>query len=242
MSKRIRLLSLLMRTGEFERSAAAAAAIREGQVRVDSQVMKEPGHSIKMLARVEWNGKQLKPRPLTYILLNKPAGTVCQKSVKEKTIYDIVANIPEIDKKTKNSLFCVGRLDKETTGLLVVTNDGQLQRLLTRGGVVKMYLAETATPVTEEQLARLRDGVEIKDDDTGKVFLVKAVVAKKREGCVEVGIDEGRKRQVRKMFQSVGNEVIQLERVGIGRLRLSDLHGKPYHIISKKELKLPGKL
>ena len=151
--------------------------------------------------------------------------------------------MPEMDQKTRRSLFCVGRLDKETEGLLVVTNDGQLEKLLTRSHIVKTYLVGAKDPVTEKDLSTLLHGVKIRDDDTGKVFQVRALAIKKiAERTLEMGIDEGRKRQVKKMLQAVGNEVTSLKRVAIGNLRLEnlDFKGKPYILVSKAGLKLPG--
>ena len=245
MSKKMRLLSLLMRSGGFRRSYDAEQAIRKGHVQVDGKVVSNPQHSVKIAAAVKINGRELKAQSLTYIILNKQAGMVCQKSAKEKTVYDIISSMPEIDQKTRSSLFCVGRLDKETEGLLVVTNDGQLEKLLTRkeNHILKTYLVETSNPLAENDLAALQKGVKIKDEDTGKVFPVRALSIKRLgQNRLEMGIDEGKKRQIKKMLQAMDNEVVSLKRVGIGSLRLEDLEfkGKRYLIIKKSELKLPG--
>ncbi len=245
MSKRMRLLSLLMRSGEFERSTAAEQAVRDGRVNVDGKAATNPAHSVKMRAVVELDGRPLKARPLTYVILNKQAGMLCQKAEKERTVYDVIASITEIDHKTRNTLFCVGRLDKDTEGLLVVTNDGQLEKLLTKkeNRIIKTYYAETMNRVSDNDIKNLMRGVKIKDDDTGKVFFVKAVAVRKlEERKVEMGIDEGRKRQVKKMFQALGNSVVSLRRVGIGGLRLEDLDfkGKRYLVVNKRDPKLTG--
>jgi len=238
MSKKMRLVSLLMRSGEFKRSYDAEQAILQGHVYVDGKVLTNPKHSVKMAAVVKINGRQLLAQPLAYIILNKQAGMVCQKSSKEKTVYDLIASIPEINQKTRSSLFCIGRLDKDTEGLLVVTNDGQLEKQLTRkeNHIIKTYLVETRNPVTDNDFAALRQGVKITDDDTGKVFFVKALAVRKLgQRRLEIGIDEGKKRQIKKMLQAVGNDVVSLKRVGIGNLRLEDLDfkGKSYLLINK---------
>jgi 16S rRNA pseudouridine516 synthase len=245
MSKKMRLISLLMRSGGFKRSFDAEQTIRRGHIEVDGKVLTNPKHSIKMSAVVKINGRQLLAQPLAYIILNKQAGMVCQKSSKEKTVFEVIASIPEIDRKTKGSLFCVGRLDRDTEGLLVVTNDGQLEKQLTRkeNHIIKTYLVGTKNPVTGNDISALQRGVEITDDDTGKVFPVKAIAIKKLgQNRLEISIDEGRKRQIKKMLQAVGNEVISLKRVAIGNLRLEDIDfkGKSYLIVSKADLKLPG--
>ena len=244
MSKKMRLLSLLMRSGEFERSTTAEQAVRDGRVTVDGAKAANPAHSVKMRGVVELDGRPLKARPLTYVILNKQAGMVCQKAEKERTVYDVIASITEIDHKTRNTLFCVGRLDKDTEGLLVITNDGQQEKLLTKGKrIIKTYYVETLNRVSDNDIKHLMRGVKIKDDDTGKVFFVKAVAVRKlEERKVEMGIDEGRKRQVKKMFQALGNSVVSLRRVGIGGLRLEDLDfkGKRYLIVNKRDPKLTG--
>ncbi len=239
MSKKIRLLSLLMRSGEFRRSYDAEQEIRQGHVEADGRIVTNPKHSIKVNSILKVRGRKLEARPLTYILLNKQKGMVCQKSSKERTVFGIINSIDEIDQKTRSSLFCVGRLDKDTRGLLVVTNDGQLEKLLTRGHVMKTYLVEASHPVADEAISALKQGVEIRDDDTGKGFLVKALSIKRLgKHKLEIGIYEGRKRQVRKMLQAVGNEVVSLKRVGIGSLRLEELDfkGKQYIIARRSDI------
>ncbi|MCK5023345.1 MAG: rRNA pseudouridine synthase [Candidatus Aenigmarchaeota archaeon] len=244
MSKKIRLRALLMRSGEFERSAIVEQAIRNGEVTVDGKVITNPEHSIKIKSMVKYNGGQVKAQELIYIILNKQTGRVCQKSTKEKTIYDDIAKIPEIDDKIKNTLFCVGRLDKDTEGLLVVTNDGQLEKLLTKkeNRIIKTYRIEAMNPITDENIETLEEGVNITDDDKEKIFFVKAIATKKLgTRKIEMEIDEGKKRQIKKMFQAIGNEVVSLKRVGIGNLRIENVNfnEKNYVIINKSDLKLP---
>ena len=239
MSKKMRLLSLLMRSGEFSRAFEAEQAIRKGQVIVDGKAVTNPAHSVKLSAEILVEGKVLEARPLTYIILNKPAGVICQKSQKERSVFDLVNDIPGLDQKTKGSLFCVGRLDRDTEGLLIITNDGQLEKLLTRGNIPKTYLVAARNTLSEKDVSMLLEGVQIKDEDSGKAFHVKAISVKRLgPDKIEMSIDEGRKRQVRKMLQAVGNEVISLRRVGIGKLRIEDVDfkGKSYLLASKKDI------
>jgi pseudouridine synthase len=244
MSKKLRLLSLLMRSGDFERSSAAEQAVLDGRVTVDGAKATNPGHSVKAHAAVKLDGHPLEVKPFVYMILNKEAGMVCQKTDKEKSVYDVIASMEEIDPKTRAGLFCVGRLDRDTEGLLIVTNDGQLEKLLTKSGnrVLKTYSVGTAAPVSDDDITALQRGVEIEDDDTDKAFFVKAIAIKRLdERRVEIGINEGRKRQVKKMFEVLGNSVVSLRRVAIGGLRLEnlDFKGKRYLIIDKRDLKLP---
>ena len=231
MDRKIRLLSYLMRTGEFERSYQAQQAVLKGRVKVDGAVQRVPHHSIKLKARVmlSHNGKDTVlsfARPIT-LLLDKPRGLVCQKSSREQTVYNLLEQIPGLGKKEKRSLFCVGRLDLESEGLLVLTNQGQLEKALTRDGVVKTYQVKTQKPLSDKELETLESGVHIQDPDTGKKFFVKAVIVKKLGPQeLEIGITQGRKRQVKKMIQSVGNDVTSLKRVGIGTLRIETISFK----------------
>lgn len=241
MSKKTRLLSLIMRSGEFKRSFDAEQIIRQGRVTVNGKIVENPNFSFKPGVEVKLDGRELKPVPFAYVILNKQVGVVCQKSRGEKTIYDVIAAIQEIDRKNRNSLFCIGRLDRDTEGLLIVTNDGHLEKLLTKKehGILKTYSVEVKNPVSENDIAKLRKDVQIRDDDTGEVFSVRAIsIRKLGERKLEMGIEEGRKRQVKKMLKAVGNDVTALKRVGIGGMRLEslDFHGKPYLIVSKKEL------
>jgi pseudouridine synthase len=241
MSKKIRLLSLLMRSGEFRKSYDAEQAIKQGRVQVNGKPATNPQHSVKLNAILKVNGRELKAQPLTYIILNKTRGVVCQKSPKEKTVFDLINTIPGIEPKTRSSLFCVGRLDRDTEGLLVMTNDGQLEKTLTRDRIPKTYLLSTINPVSDKDITRLLEGVQIRDDDSRKAFQVKALSIKRLgPNKLEMAIDEGRKRQVKKMLLAVGNEVVSLKRVAIGKLRIEslDFKGKAYIIASKAELKL----
>lgn len=221
MSRKIRLLSYVMKSGEFIRSYNASQAIHKGLIKVDGKVVTDPKSGVKLLAAVKYDGRTLTIQKPLYFALNKPTGVICQKSRKEKTIYDLLEKIPGIGQKEKNSLFSVGRLDKDTSGLLIVTNDGQIEKRIR--AAIKTYLVETKTQLTEKDLDQLREGVRIKDEDTGRVFFVKGK-AERAGKKIELSIRSGRKRQVRKMIQAVGNEVLALERVGIGNLRLKDIY------------------
>jgi len=243
MSKKVRLLSLLMRSGEFKRTAEAEEAVREGRVAIDGKPATNPQHSVKAMAVISIGGRELKPAAFVYAILNKQKGMVCQKTDREKSVYDVIASITEIDAKTRKSLFCVGRLDKDTEGLLIVTNDGRLEKLLTRkeNRIIKTYAVTTAGPVTDDDVETLRKGVQITDDDTNRAFLVKAAAIRKLgEKQIEMDIDEGRKRQIKKMLEAVGNSVVSLRRVAIDSLRLEDLDfkGKPYLIVKRSDLEI----
>ena len=124
MSKNISLKQFLMRSGRFERSYDCIAAIKDGKVTVGNEIITHPNHffnSKKLLVKLY--DEKVKPLPKLYFLFNKPSGYLCQKSASEKTVYGLLDRI-NLPKASKQSLYTVGRLDKDTEGLLIITNDG----------------------------------------------------------------------------------------------------------------------
>ncbi|MBI4021041.1 MAG: rRNA pseudouridine synthase [Candidatus Aenigmarchaeota archaeon] len=246
MSKRIMLLSYLMKTGEFSRAAEAVRAVQQRRVLVNGIVAEDPKTGIRRTSNIllvkdgVQHALQLQ-RPL-YLAMDKPPGYVCQKtSTGERTIYGLL-DLFDLDPKTRASLFCIGRLDRDTEGLLLVTNDGQLEKLVTRPAhqVMKTYEAIVEKPVSPADLAHLLAGVTIRDDDTGRSFPVRAVRAQllgPRQ--LELVITEGKKRQVKKMVAALDNRVLSLKRTAIGGLRLADIdfHGSRIARIGQRELR-----
>ena len=124
MSKNISLKQFLMRSGRFERSYDCIAAIKDGKVTVGNEIITHPNHFFnpkKSLVRLY--GEKINQIPKLYFLFNKPSGYLCQKSASEKTVYGLLDRI-NLPKASKQSLYTVGRLDKDTEGLLIITNDG----------------------------------------------------------------------------------------------------------------------
>ncbi|MCX6710418.1 MAG: pseudouridine synthase [Candidatus Woesearchaeota archaeon] len=232
MSKKIRLVQYLAKTGEFEEKYDAARSIQSGHISVDGKNITNPNYEIRESADVMLNGKHILPLRKIYIALNKPKRIFCQKSRdrEAKTIYSFIRKkrLPLTGKEI-NSLFSVGRLDQDTTGLLIVTNDGKLNELMMRPErkVKKEYTASIDKEITEDALSKLRAGVTIKIDDfDGKEidYLTKPCSAEKLPGKkLRIAISEGKKRQVKLMLSSLGYEVISLQRESIGNLTLSGL-------------------
>ena len=167
-----------------------------------------------------------------YIAVNKPLGyiTSMEDDRERATVADLVTDIPE-------RLFPVGRLDYNTTGLLIMTNDGQLTYTLThpKHEVYKTYVARVEGVISGSRLAKLRRGVDIGGFVTSpaKVKLVKQMP---RYAVVEISIREGKNRQVRKMFAAVGNRVQELKRVSIGEIRLGRMKEGHYRKLTKEEI------
>jgi len=179
------------------------------------------------------DGSIVRPvKKYSYYMLNKPKGyvTTVKDDKGRKTVMDLLP-------KKGDRLYPVGRLDYDTEGLLIITNDGELAQRLTHpvNEVPKTYVAKIEGVLTENMLARLRGGVEV-DGVRTKKSAVRIVDETKNETKVSVTITEGRNRQVRKMFEAVGKEVIFLKRVKIGDLALRGLNRGEYRPLTKEEI------
>ena len=180
--------------------------------------------------------ERLKPVKKMYFALNKPQGFICQKSPGEKSVYDLLESL-KLPKPHTSSLFAVGRLDKDTEGLIVITNDGKLSDRLAKPerNISKKYLAELEKPITPEQISSMESGIEIIVD--GKPYKTKPCAIKSIDGNkLEITIYEGKKRQIRKMFDSIGNKVVYLKRVSIGGLQLGNLKPGEIKQLTKEEI------
>lgn len=169
---------------------------------------------------------------LVYYLLNKPAGYVSTAADPEgrPTVLDLVPPTPRV--------FPVGRLDYDTEGLLLLTNDGDLTHLLThpRFGVVKTYLAEVEGEPAPAAVRALRDGVELDDGMTAPAR-VRVVQRRGHTSALELGIHEGRNRQVRRMCDAVGHPVTRLVRTRIGRLHDRSLAPGTWRVLTPGEVR-----
>lgn len=207
--------------------------IANGNVKINGAVMKEPGYDVKEGDQVCVNGRVVENRQkLVYVLVNKPMGMITSsKDDKDRdTVMDLVRDIDE-------RLFPVGRLDYNTTGALIMTNDGELTYRVThpKHELGKTYRALVKGVVSDEKARKLRNGVDIGGYVTGKAK-VKIIKGSQSSTLVEITIYEGKNRQVRKMFASVGNPVQELERVAIGNIRLGHLRPGHYRKLTREEI------
>jgi len=187
--------------------------IRSGVVTVNGEPVVFPRHKVAEGDVVAVDGVAVEPRELRYVLLNKPRGVASTRSDPhaERVVVDMVPD--------GRTLFPVGRLDVETTGLLILTNDGVLANRLMhpRYGVPKTYVARVRGKVTRRALAALRGGVELEDGLTAPAD-VDLKKQSQKTALVELTIREGRKRQVRRMLAAVGLPVEELHRRRLGPL------------------------
>jgi 23S rRNA pseudouridine2605 synthase len=212
----VRLNAYLARAGVASRRRADEL-IREGRVRVNG----EPGELNTVVGKrdvVEVDGKRVERQRLAYVLLNKPAGVVTTASDPQarRTVVDLVPAEPRV--------VPVGRLDIDTTGALVLTNDGDLAHRLAhpRYGVPKVYEVDVAGSPSADALARLRDGVEL-DDGTTAPALVRVLGRGAHWTRLELTLHEGRNRQVKRMCEAVGHPVRRLRRTRYAELDVDGL-------------------
>lgn len=212
----------------------ARSWIHAGRVRVNGRVVENPDQWIDFHRdRVEFDDKPLKARQRLYILLNKPAGYITTYKDPEgrPTVYDLLGDIDTF-------VSPVGRLDLDTSGLLILTNDTQFAERLTNPDhkVPKMYLVKCAHVLAEEALDRLRAGVVLNDGPT-RPALVKRVRDSEKYTHIEITITEGRNRQVRRMIEAAGSKVLKLVRIRIGRIAIGDLKIGRWRELTAEEIR-----
>jgi len=209
----VRLAKFLARAGVASRRAAEQV-IAEGRVSVDGEPVTDLARDVGEGADVRVDGRAVSAEPTETWALNKPSGVVstAREPGRRRAVTDLV--------DSPARLYPVGRLDVDSTGLILLTNDGELANRLThpRYEVQKTYRVELRRPPADRDLEQLRRGVELDDGPTAP-----ARARRTAEREIEISIHEGRNRQVRRMAEAVGNEVVRLERVRLGPLELGEL-------------------
>lgn len=206
---------------------------KNGNVKINGVTMKEMGYDVLDTDEVEVNGRVISAsKKKVYFMLNKPAGYITSMSDERKRpiVAELLGDIPQ-------RVFPIGRLDFNTTGMLLITNDGELANKLAhpKHKVTKTYRAEISGVLSKEKQAKLRSGVDIGGYVT-RPAKIKVIKQNERNAVVEIEIHEGKNRQVRKMFAAVGCRVQQLERVAIGTLYLGRLACGHYRKLTKAEI------
>lgn len=210
----MRLAKFLAHAGVASRRAAEGL-IAEGRVSVAGDTVTDPARDVDESSAVAVDGQAVRPEPREVYALNKPRGVVstARDTHGRPTVVQLV--------RSRRRLYPVGRLDADSSGLILLTNDGELAERLThpRYGVDKVYRARVQPArVSPRALAALREGVELEDGRTAPTR-----VRQPAPGILEITLREGRKRQVRRMAEAVGHRVVELERVAFGPLGLRGL-------------------
>jgi len=211
----------------------ASEHIFEGLVKVNGEVVKEPGFRVTSKDEVRFRNKVVRPEAhKVYILLNKPkdAVTTAKDEKNRRTVFDLIGN------DVKERIFSVGRLDRATTGLLLLTNDGDLAKKLTHPShkAKKVYHVILDKPVSEAHLEAIRAGLELEDG----LALVDGVSHVKGKEKNEVGIELhiGKNRIVRRIFEHFGYKVVKLDRMYFAGLTKKDLPRGRYRFLSEREI------
>jgi 23S rRNA pseudouridine2605 synthase len=212
----------------------AEELLQKGLIKVNGEVITDLGHKVSYSDTISINGVNLKLENKEYVLLYKPRGVVTTTNDDKgrKTVVDLI--------DTTNRLYPVGRLDYDTSGLLLLTNDGELTNYLIhpRNEVEKVYLAKIDCAVNPHLIKTLTQGVVIDGKRTGKAKVkIKKIDKKKNNSLVELTIYEGRNHQVKKMFESIGYQVSKLKREKFAGLTLTGLKSGEYRHLNIKEVK-----
>jgi pseudouridine synthase len=227
-----RLQKVLAQAGVASRRECEELVL-EGRVEVDHKVVTQLGTRVDPLQQeIRVDGEALARPKLAYFAVNKPTGVV-------STARDPAGRPRVTDLLPPNSprVFCVGRLDLASEGLILVTNDGELANGLThpRHGVEKIYHVQVAGQVEREVLAQLHRGIHLADG-FAHVKHVRIKSRRKRSTILEMVLDEGRNREVRRLLARVGHKVQRLKRVAVGPVRLGELPTGAVRTLSKKEI------
>lgn len=229
----VRLNRFIARSGVCSRREADTL-IAAGQVSVNGAVVTELGTKVTPRDRVDVHGRRVVPVHLEYLLMNKSGDTITTTDDERgrTSVMDLIKD-PALE---KIGLFPVGRLDRHTTGVLLLTNDGDLAHRLMhpRYTIEKMYVAELEQEVTDEQLEALASGIEL-EDGPAKADRVARLPGGSRR-VVGLSIHEGRNRQVRRMFESLGHRVRQLERVQYAGLTTDGVRKGKWRRLSRDEV------
>lgn len=225
----MRLSKALAQAGIASRRASEEL-IFEGRVRVNGTIEKLPQSQVDPeIDEIQVDGKALTIEKKVYFLLNKPPGYDCSNkrfSKNSRLVIDLFAHLPQ-------RLFTVGRLDRETTGALIVTNDGDFSQRLIHPSFdhTKEYVAKTGQEITDEHLKRLAEGTRVQG-----VWIKPKLVKKVRRGTVKVAVSEGKKHEVRELLKAAGLTVLELKRIRLGPFILGELPLGAFRPLTRAEI------
>ena len=230
----IRLNRFIANAGVCSRREADQL-ITDGKVKVNGKVVTELGTKVSRTDKVEYQGKKLIAEKPVYVLLNKPKDfiTTVDDPKNRKTVMKLV------EKACEERIYPVGRLDRQTTGLLLFTNDGDLAKRLMHPShkIKKIYQAELDKPITKEHFEEILNGLDLED---GRAVVDQLAVLEGDSRSLGIEIHMGRNRIVRRIFEHLGYEVVKLDRVMFGNLTKKDIprgkfrHLKPQEVLNLK--------
>lgn len=208
--------------------------ILEGKVKVNGKVVRELGTQVSSSDIVMVNEVEIKKEDKVYFLLYKPEKTICSLKDEKgrKTVVELI--------QTEHKIFPVGRLDYDTSGIILLTNDGELTNILTHPShdIYKTYYTKVDGIVTGEEIKKLEKGIILDGVKTKKAYAkIKKIDKKNNKSYVELTISEGRNHQVKNMFIAIGHKVLKLKRTDYAFLNLDGLSTGEYRPLNIKEIK-----
>jgi 23S rRNA pseudouridine2605 synthase len=215
----------------------AEEAIRAGRVRINGAVKRNIEAPVRLgKDRVEMDGHEIKKADKIYLMLNKPRGVVTTAS-DERRRETIYAFLQKYKDGSLNWVAPVGRLDKASEGLLLITNDSEWAAKITapETHVDKIYHVQIGEQATPEMIKKLQQGFTVKDGEFLQVKSANVVRSGERNCWVEIVLDEGRNRHIRRMFETIDVEVLRLVRVAMGALKLGDLPKGEVRALTEQE-------
>lgn len=239
---KLRLYQFLARSGLIKSKKEAEEIIQKGEIMVNKKPIKNLNYFVdtkKDAIRIDNQSIKIKKEKL-YFILNKPCGI---ETTKENILKFIKSK--DINEELKNTIFPVGRLDKDSEGMIILTNDGILseQLLNPNNHIKKTYQITAEKEITKEQLNQLKQGIEIQMEENGRLFkyltkpcLIEQINKKNKNNEYKIIITEGKKRQIRRMLEAINNKVLTLKRIQIGDLRLKNLREGFYKPIKKEDI------
>ena len=228
-----RLQKIIANNGYCSRRKAEEL-IKQGKVKVNGETIYELGTKVNTSDTIEVEGNFIKSTNKVYYLINKPRGVITSVSDDKgrKTVVDLI--------DTEIRIYPVGRLDYDTTGALILTNDGELSNLLMhpKSNIDKLYVAKVKGLIGKKEISKLERGVYIDKYKTKPAKArIKRYDKKTDTSIVELIIHEGRNHQVKKMFEAIGYEVLKLKREKISFLSIENLKSGEYRKLNPKEVK-----
>jgi len=208
--------------------------IADGQIKINNTVVTRLGVIIDTAKdKVSYNGKSLISTPLTYWVLNKPKGVVCscRKDNKYKRVIDLVPN-------NQCRVYPAGRLDVQSEGLIIITNDGSLCDRIThpKYGITKEYLVWIDRPLKNNERKKIQNGITIDDGPPVFAIINEEKLFKSKLYRVRLTLSEGRNREIRKIFAALNKKVSRLKRTRLGTVRLGNLKQGEYRKLTEKEI------
>ncbi|MGG7177541.1 pseudouridine synthase [Clostridium paraputrificum] len=207
--------------------------ILAGKVKVNGKIVKELGTKVNSnIDKVEYNGQLIRPEEKKlYIMLNKPEGYIT--SVKDEKDRPTVVDLVKVEER----IYPIGRLDYDSSGLLLLTNDGDIYNKIIhpRVEIMKKYIAVVSGEFKKSEIEKFKNGIDIGGYITAPAH-IKVIKFEDNKSTVEIGIHEGKNRQIRKMCAALNHNVLALKRVSVGDIKLGTLRRGQYRDLTKEEL------